>query len=76
MRSLIVLLSPAVVFLYAPSRLLLYGEGGMEELLSVPGSGYFLPVPWSPRNVVNSKGERGAVVALDFVPCAKASSSV
>lgn len=48
----------------------------MEELFSVPGSGYFLPVAQSPRNVVDSQGQGGAVVDLDFVPCAKASSSV
>ena len=48
----------------------------MEELFSVPGSSYFLPVAQSPRNVVDSQGQGGAVVDLDFVPCAKASSSV
>lgn len=70
------LLSPAAVFLYSPSRLLLYGEGVLEDLFSVPGSTYFLTVAQSPRNIANSQGEGGAVVALNFVPCAKVSSSV
>lgn len=70
------LLSPAAVFLCNPSRLLLYREGVMKELFSVPGSTCFLPVAESLRNVANSQGEGGAVVALNFVPCAKASSSV
>lgn len=68
--------SPAIIFLYSPSKLLLYGEGVMKELFSVPGSGYFLRVVQSPRNVVNSQGEGGAVVVLNFVSCAEASSSV
>lgn len=46
----------------------------MERLFYIPGSGYFLPVAQPPRDVVNSQGEGGAVVALDFVPYAKASS--
>jgi len=48
----------------------------MDQLFSVPGSGYFLPVAQSLRNVVNSQGEGAAVVALNSVPCAKASSFV
>lgn len=36
-------------------------------------SGYFPPVAQSLMDVVNSQGEGGAVVALDFVPYAKIS---
>lgn len=57
-----------------PPTWLLYGEDVMERLFYIPGSGYFLPVAQPPRDVVNSQGEGGAVVALDFVPYAKASS--
>lgn len=61
------------VFLSSPSRWLLYGEDVMERLFYIPGSGYFLPVAQSLRDVVNSQGYRGGVVALDSVPYAKAS---
>lgn len=57
----------------SPSRWLLYGEDVMERLFYIPGSGYCLPVAQSLRDVVNSQGCGGVVVALDSVPYAKAS---
>lgn len=48
----------------------------MEELTPVPGSAYFLPVSRSSRNRANSQGEGRAVVALNFMPCAKVSNSL
>lgn len=46
----------------------------MEELSPVPGSAYFLSL--ASRNRANSQGEERVVVALSFVPCAKASNSL
>lgn len=47
----------------------------MEELSSVPGGGSFLPVAQSPRNAANSQGKGRAVVALNFMLCAKVANS-
>lgn len=75
-KSLVVLLSPPIVFLDSPSTLFLYGVGVIEELFSVPGSGYFLPVSQSLGMWLIQQGDGGAVVALGFVSCTKAFSSV